>query len=119
MGRKIEEALLKSGNQTLFGIKKIRGQLNVPILIIDGTVNDVNFTELTNNQMKKYKTLQTIDSTFDFRNDLEVFGNVTISGLYEGTNLSNISNHKIDAVFDRMTKAVELAEGITFALQSE
>lgn len=119
MGRKVEEALLKSGNQTLFGIKKIRGQLNAPSLIIDGTVNDLNLTELTNNQMKKHKAVQTIDSTFDFRNDLEVFGNVTISGFYEGTDLSNISNqNKIDAVLDRTAKVVELAEDITIALQS-
>ncbi|XP_029165434.1 uncharacterized protein LOC114936425 [Nylanderia fulva] len=119
MGRKVEDALLKSGDQTLFGIKKIRGQLNAPALIIDGTVNDVNLTELTNNQMKKHKAVQIINSTFDFRNDVEVFGNVTISGLYEGTDLSNINNqNKIDAVFDRITKAVELAEGITFVLQN-
>lgn len=120
MGRKIEEALLKSRNQTLFGIKKIRGQLNAPSLIIDGIVNDVNLTELTNNQMKKHKTMQTIDSIFDFKNDLEVFGNVTISGLYERIDLTNISNqNEIDAALDRTTKVVELVENITTALQSE
>lgn len=120
MGRNIEEALLKSGNQTLFGTKKIQGQFNAPSLIIDGTVNDINLTELTNNQMKKHKAVQTIDSTFDFRNDLEVFGNVTISGLYERTDLTNISNqNEIDVVLDRTTKVVELVEDITTALQSE
>ncbi|XP_072746368.1 uncharacterized protein [Anoplolepis gracilipes] len=119
MGRKIEEALLKSGNQTLLGIKKIQGQFNAPSLITDGTVNDVNLTELTNNQMKKHKVVQTIDGTFDFRNDLEVFGNVTISGLYERTDLTNISSqNKIDAVLDRTTKVVELVEDITTALQN-
>ncbi|KAM0726481.1 hypothetical protein ACS0PU_007665 [Formica fusca] len=119
MGRKIEEALLKSGNQTLFGTKKIQGQFNAPSLIIDGTVNDINLTELTNNQMKKHKAVQTIDSTFDFRNDLEVFGNVTISGLYERTDLTNISNqNEIDVVLDRTTKVVELVEDITTALQN-
>ncbi|GAB1868165.1 Closca [Camponotus japonicus] len=119
MGRKIEEALLKSKNQTLFGIKKIRGELNAPSLIIDGIVNDVNLTELTNNQMKKHKTIQTIDSTFDFKNDLEVFGNVTISGLYERIDLTNISNqNEIDTVLHRTTKVVELVENITTALQN-
>ncbi|XP_070162269.1 uncharacterized protein [Polyergus mexicanus] len=119
MGRKIEEALLKFGNQTLFGIKKIQGQFNAPSIIIDGTVNDINLTELTNNQMKKHKAVQTIDSTFDFRNDLEVFGNVTISGLYEKTDLTNISNqNEIDVVLDRTMKVVELVEDITTALQN-
>lgn len=120
MGHKIEEALLKSRNQTLFGIKKIRGQLNAPSLFVDGTVNDVNLTELTNNQMRKHKTMQTIDSTFDFKNDLEVFGNVTIDGLYERIDLMNISNqNEIDTILDRTTKVVELVENITTALQSE
>lgn len=120
MGRNIEDALLKTGNQTLFGTKRIQGQLNAPSLIIDGTVNDVNLTELTNKQMKKHKAVQTIESKLDFKNDLEIFGNITISGLYERMNLTNISGQdKIDTVLNRMAKVVALTEDITTALQSK
>lgn len=120
MGRNIEDALLKTGSQTLFGTKRIQGQLNAPSLIIDGTVNDVNLTELTNKQMKKHKTVQTIESKLDFKNDLEIFGNITISGLYERMNLTNISGQdKIDTVLNRMAKVVALTEDVTTALQSK
>ncbi|XP_012224336.2 uncharacterized protein clos [Linepithema humile] len=119
MGRNVEEALLKSRNQTVLGIKKIQGQLNTPSLIIDGTINDVNLTELVNVQMKKLKTHQIIESEFDFRNDLEIFGNVTIDGLYEGTDLKNISDEsKLGAVLSRTTEVMELSEDITTALQN-
>lgn len=120
MGRNVEEALLKSGNQTVSGIKKIRGQLNTPSLIIDGTINDMNLTELINIQMKKFKAHQIIESEFDFRNDLEIFGNITVDGFYEETDLKNINGEsKLDAVLSRTTKVTELSEDITTALQSE
>lgn len=120
MGRNVDDALLKSGNQTLSGIKRIQGQLNAPSLIIDGTVNDVNLTELINKQMKKHKAVQTIESKLDFRNDFEIYGNITIDGLYEKINLTNISDqNKIDVLLNRMTEVVELTEAITTALQSK
>lgn len=120
MGRNVNDALLKSGNQTLSGIKRIQGQLNAPSLIIDGTVNDVNLTELINKQMKKHKAVQIIESKLDFRNDFEVYGNITIDGLYEKINLTNIgSQNKIDILLNRMTEVVELTEDITTALQSK
>ncbi|KYM83201.1 hypothetical protein ALC53_06469, partial [Atta colombica] len=118
MGRNIEDALLKSGNQTLFGTKRIQGQFNATSLVIDGTVNDVNLTELINNQMKKHKAVQTIESKMDFRNEIEIFGNITIGGLYEGINLTNITKNKINTVFDRMTEVMTLTEDITTALQN-
>lgn len=119
MGRNVEDALLKTGNQTVLGIKKIQGQLNTPSLIIDGSINDVSLTELTNVQVKKLKAHQIIESEFDFRNDLEIFGNVTIDGLYEETNLKNISNEsKLEAVLSRTTEVMELSEDISTALQS-
>lgn len=119
MGRNIEDALLKSGNQTLFGTKRIQGQLNAPSLVIDGTVNDVNLMELINNQMKKRKAVQTIESKMNFKNEIEIFGNITIGGLYEKINLTNIAKNKIDTVLDRMTEVMTLTEDITTALQSE
>lgn len=120
MGRNIKDALLKTGNQTLFGTKRIQGQLNAPSLVIDGTVNDVNLTKLMNEQMKKHKAVQTIESKLDFKNDLEIFGNITIDGLYEKINLTNISSQdKMDIVLNRMAKVVALTQGITTALQSE
>ncbi|XP_024888654.1 uncharacterized protein LOC112465371 isoform X2 [Temnothorax curvispinosus] len=119
MGRNIDDALLKFGNQTLFGTKRIKGQLNAPSLIIDGTMNDVNLTKLMNEQMKKHKAVQTIESKMDFRNDLEVYGNITIDGLYEGINLTNIgSQNEIDTVLNRMTEVVALTEDMKTALQN-
>jgi len=119
MGRHIEDALLKSGNQTLFGTKRIQGQFNATSLVIDGIVNDVNLTELINNQMKKHKAVQMIESKMDFRNEIEIFGNITIGGFYEGINLTNITKNKINTVFDRMTEVMTLTEDITTALQSK
>lgn len=119
MGRNVEEALLKSGNQTIFGTKKIRGHLNAPSLITDSTVNDVYITQLINDRVKRHKIMQTIETKMDFKNDLEVFGNVTINGLYQKTNLSNIGDRKLDIVLNRATKVMELAEDIKIALHSE
>lgn len=120
MGRNVDDALLKFGNQTLFGIKKIHGQLNAPSLLIDGTVNDVNLTELIKNQLKKHKAIQTIESKLVFKNDFEVYGNITIGGLYERINLTNISSqNKIDIMLNRMTEVTALTKDITTALQSK
>lgn len=120
MGRNIEDALLKFGNQTLFGTKRIQGRLNASSLIIDGAVNDVNLTELMNKQMKKHKAVQTIESKMDFRNDLEIFGNITFGGLYGRINLTNITGqNEVDTVLNRMTEVVALTEDIKTALQSE
>lgn len=120
MGRNVDDALLKFRNQTLFGIKRIQGQFNAPSLIIDGTVNDVNLTELMNNQLKKHKAVQTIESKLDFKNDFEVYGNITIGGLYERINLTNISDqNKINNMLNRMTEVMALTEDITTALQSK
>jgi len=120
MGRKVEEALLKSGNQTVHGIKRIKGHLNTPSLIVDGTINDMNLTQLIDSRVKKFEAHQIIENEFDFRNDLEIFGNITVDGLYEGTNLKNITDEsKLDAVFDRVTEIMELSEDITTALQSK
>ncbi|XP_011870378.1 PREDICTED: uncharacterized protein LOC105563408 isoform X2 [Vollenhovia emeryi] len=119
MGRDVDDALLKSGNQTLSGTKRIQGQLNAPSLIINGTMNDINLAELTNKQMKKRKAVQTVESKLDFRNSFQVYGNITIGGLYERVRLGNISDpNKIDTVLNRMTKVVALTEGITTALQN-
>ncbi|KAL0105372.1 hypothetical protein PUN28_016792 [Cardiocondyla obscurior] len=119
MGRNIDDALLKFGNQTLSGIKTIQGPFNAPSLIIDGTVNDVNLKELINSQIKKHKTIQTIESEKDFRNTFEVYGNITIDGLYNSTNLTNINNQsKINIVFNRMRDVVKLTDDITTALQN-
>ncbi|XP_012532717.1 uncharacterized protein LOC105834630 [Monomorium pharaonis] len=119
MDRNVNDALLKSGNQTLFGIKRIRGHINAPALIIDGTVNDVNLTELINKQVKKRKAVQTIESKMDFRNDFEIFGNITIDKLYEKVDLANITGeNKIDIMLNKMTEIVASTESITTALQN-
>lgn len=120
MGRNIDDALLKFENQTLSGTKRIQGQLNAPSLIIDNTVNDVNLTELMNKQLKKHKAVQTVESKLDFRNDFEVYGDITIGGLYEKINLTNISGqNQINIMLNKMTGVMTLTEDITTALQSK
>jgi len=122
MGRSVEDALLKFGNQTVFGTKRIQGQLNAPSLIIDSTVNDVNLTELINKQIKKHKEEQTIENKLDFRNDFEVIGSIIINGLYAGVNLTNITdiiNSKKRDILNKMTEVMVLSEDIKIALQSE
>lgn len=119
MGRNIDDALLKFGNQTLSGTKRIQGELNAPSLIIDGTVNDVNLTELTNEQLKKHEAVQTIESELDFRNNLEIHGNITIGGLYEKIDLANISGQNNIDILKKMTEVLALTEDITTALQSK
>lgn len=120
MGRKVEDMLLNSGNQTIFGIQGIRGQLNAPTLITDSTVNDVDLFKLINTQVKKHRAVQTIEGKLDFRNDLEILGNVTIDKLYEEINLKNISiQDKFDVVLNRTTQIIKITEDVTAALQSE
>lgn len=120
-GRKIEDALLKSGNQTVYGIKRIQGHINAPDLIVNSTVNDVNLMQLMNIQVKKHKAVQIIDTDIDFQNGLNVFGNITVNGFYQGRELININNdqNKLNAILNRTTKITELAEDIKIALQSE
>jgi len=121
MGRSVEDALLKFGNQTVFGTKRIQGQLNAPSLIINSTVNDVNLTELIK-QIKKHKAVQTIESKLDFRNDFEIIGNIIINGLYAGVNLTNITdiiNSNKRDILNKMTEVMVLSEDIKIALQSE
>lgn len=120
MGRNVEEALLKSKDQMIFGIKKIKGHLNASSLIIDSNVNDINMIQLINNQVKKYKTIQKIETKMDFRSDLEIFGNVVINGFYQGVNLVNISNHnELDVILNKATKIMELAKDIEIVLHSK
>lgn len=89
-------------------------------LITNSTVNDVLLTQLINDQVREYELAQMIGTKINFRNNLDVFGNITISGLYEGTNLGNISdNSKLDAVLSKTTEVVELTRDIKTGLHSE
>lgn len=120
MGHSIEQVLLKYGNQTIFGSKRILGHLDVSSLITDSTVNDVFLTELINNQLKKRELVQTIEMEINFWENLEVFGNITIDGLYADIDLNNISdNSKLDTVLNRMAEVMELADNIKTGLHSE
>lgn len=120
MGQIIEHALLKSGNQIIFGVKKIHGNLNVSSLITDSAVNDVFLTQLMNDQLKNHELVQRIETEIDFNENLEVFGNITIGGLYEGTDLNDISDdNRLDAVLSRTIEIMELADNIIAGLHSE
>ncbi|XP_019699980.1 uncharacterized protein LOC105189727 [Harpegnathos saltator] len=117
-GYSIEQALLKSKNQTVFGLKKIHGHLNVSSLITESAVNDVILTQLIDNQVKKHELAQTIESEINFQKHLEVFGNITIGELYEGIDLDNISDNRLDAVLSRTTEVLEMADDIKTGLHN-
>jgi len=120
MGRNVGTALLKFGNQTILGKKAIQGQINVPSLITDSVVNDVNLTELINHQVKRNNTEQMIESKLDFRSDFEIFGNVTIARSYEGTDLKKINyNDELNVSLSETAKIMDIAENVATALQSK
>lgn len=83
-------------------------------------MNDVLLTQLMDDQVKEHELAQTIETEIGFRKDFEVFGNITIGGLYEGTNLDNISDSgKLDAALGRTTEVAELTRNVTTGLRSE
>ncbi|XP_014469815.1 PREDICTED: uncharacterized protein LOC106741904 [Dinoponera quadriceps] len=119
-GRSIEEALLKSKKQTVFGVKTIQGHLDASSFIaLTSIVNDVNLMRLINDQVKKHELTQTIEAEINFRKDLQVFGNVTVGRLYEGVNMNNISNNsELNAVLNRTTEVAELTRDIKTGLHN-
>ncbi|RLU23456.1 hypothetical protein DMN91_003660 [Ooceraea biroi] len=119
MGRSVETALLKFGNQKISGIKTIQGRLSAPSLITDSVVNDVNLTELMIHQVRKHDTEQVIESKLDFRDDLEIFGNITIGRYHKRTGLKNVNDeNELNATLSEATKVMNVAEDVATALQN-
>ncbi|XP_015595922.1 uncharacterized protein LOC107268068 [Cephus cinctus] len=120
MGRKIENALLKSSNQRIPSINTIHGNVRAPALNINGPINDVNLTNLVEYQLKKQKDVQIIKTSISLRNGLEVLGNVTIDGFYEGVELKSYNKlySGLKPVIHKMSILSSTAEGISRALKN-
>ena len=121
MGRNIEEALLKSTNQTISGQKEVQGPINASALVIDGLVNDVNLTNLMNQQVRKEKPLQRLKTPIEFQSALKIAGNLTINGSYGGAELKNFykSYLNVEPVAEKMRNYSRAGETIGAALRNQ
>ncbi|XP_015188612.1 PREDICTED: uncharacterized protein LOC107072855 [Polistes dominula] len=83
MGKKIENALLKSKPQIINGTKTFDGNIIMPSLLIDGLVNDINLTSFTSNLLKKNKSVQILETDIilkDKNNLTEIIEIVKVAG---------------------------------------
>lgn len=121
MGHNIEEVLLKSTNQTISGQKEIQGPINASALVIDGLMNDVNLTNLMNQQVRKEKPLQRLTASIEFQSALKIAGNLTINGSYGGAELKKFykSYLNVEPVAEKMRNYSRAAETIGAALRSK
>ncbi|KAG7187872.1 hypothetical protein KM043_013853 [Ampulex compressa] len=120
MGRNMSDTLLKSRNQTIHGFKVIQGSVSVPSLIVDGFVNDVNLTELTNLQLKKSMQEQQIKTEVAFQYDLQTTGNLTINDSYNDVEFTHINHNDqvLRAMRSRIKKLEMAIESVNAALQN-
>ncbi|XP_076629970.1 uncharacterized protein LOC143346098 [Colletes latitarsis] len=121
MGHRIEEALSKSADQTLYGQKTIQGSFNTPMLVIDSLVNDVNLTDLMSRQLKKTEqSLQIIKTKIKLQNVLKIVGNLTVNVSYGKAELKNSYNaySNVEAVEEKMRKYSKISETINVALRN-
>ena len=121
MRHKIEEALLKSANQTISGQKEIQGPMNASELVVDGLVNDVNLTNVMNQQVRKEKPLQRLKAPIEFQSALKIAGNLTINGSYGGAELKDFykSYLNVDPIAEKMRKYSRAGETIGAALRNQ
>lgn len=122
MGKKIENSLLKSGKQILREPKVFRGSVASPSIVTEGLVNGKNLKNFVEQQLKKNSSSpQIIKTPISLNNELTIFGNVTINGLYNGAELKNIKNvtEKLESMKKRISELINFSEGIEMAIDSE
>lgn len=105
MGKKMEECLQQYGDQIITSPKIIKGSLHAPAVTVNGLVNDVNLTEHMNYELKKQEPLQSIKSVTVFKNDLQIFGNLTIQ-----EKLEEIDLEKLDSMYEFFIPPVRAVE---------
>ncbi|XP_043493312.1 uncharacterized protein LOC122518436 [Polistes fuscatus] len=112
MGKKIENALLKSKPQIINGTKTFDGNIKMPSLLIDGLVNDINLTSFTSNLLKKNKSMQILETDIILKDSLEVLGNIFIDGLYNGIELNNLNKEyeKLKSIENNLTEIAEVVK---------
>ncbi|XP_046826802.1 uncharacterized protein LOC124427654 [Vespa crabro] len=114
MGKNIKNAFLKSKPQIINGLKIFDGNIKMSGLLIDGLMNDVNFTSFINNLLKKNKLVQTLNTDIILKDNLEVLGNIFIDGLYNGIKVNNC-NREYNKMQSIKRNLIEIAEVINIA----
>ncbi|KAK2582296.1 hypothetical protein KPH14_004637 [Odynerus spinipes] len=115
MGKKIENALLKSKPQIITGAKNLNGSIKMPSLLLDGLVNDVNLISFTKHLLKRNKSEQRLMTNITLEDNLEILGNIFIEDLYNGIRINNLNREykKMESVekdLDQVAKVVKVAE---------
>ncbi|XP_012279708.1 uncharacterized protein LOC105699370 isoform X2 [Orussus abietinus] len=119
-GYTMESLLSRTNPQEITGKKTIKGIVKAPAIILDGFVNDVNLTSVIEYQLTINASRQTIRTEVRLQGDLEIFGNVTMKGLYQGVELTPIAdqvNGSLTSVLEGMQELTDLAEIVDIALQ--
>nr|XP_012144737.1 PREDICTED: uncharacterized protein LOC100882154 isoform X2 [Megachile rotundata] len=120
LGHTIDEALLKSANQTVYGQKKIHGSIYASTIFIDGLVNDINLNTLIDNQLKKQSSSQNVETEIELQENLFIMGNLIVNDTYAGANMKNFEQNYANMPFitEKMDKYLTAAETINLVLKN-
>ncbi|XP_066595611.1 uncharacterized protein clos isoform X2 [Prorops nasuta] len=120
MGTNVKKILLKTGKQEIRGLKIIKGDISAPRVITNCLINDVNVTDLINHRLKKNEIEQTIKTEFILNGTLEIFGNATFNGLYNGIPLTKLNTifKKVNPIETKLSELRKVANYINLALQN-
>lgn len=120
MGKNIKNAFLKSKPQIINGFKIFDGNIKMPSLLVDGLMNDVNFTSFINNLLKKNKPVQTLNTDIILKDNLEILGNIFIDGLYNGIKVNNCNEeyNKMKSIEKNLTEIADIIKTTGTALNS-
>nr|KAF7416741.1 hypothetical protein H0235_011272 [Vespula pensylvanica] len=120
MGKNIKNAFLKSKPQIINGFKIFDGNIKMPSLLVDGLMNDVNFTSFINNLLKKNKPVQTLNTDIILKDNLEILGNIFIDGLYNGIKVNNCNEeyNKMKSIEKNLTEIADVIKTTGTALNN-
>ncbi|KAI4502427.1 hypothetical protein M0802_002339 [Mischocyttarus mexicanus] len=120
MGKKIENALLKSKPQIINGTKTFDGNIKMSSLIIDGLVNDIALISFTSNLLKKNQSEQILETNIILKDSIEVLGNIVIDGLYNDIRLINLNKEyeKLKSIENNLTEIAEVVKVAGIALNN-
>ncbi|OXU21574.1 hypothetical protein TSAR_008257 [Trichomalopsis sarcophagae] len=102
MGKKLEECLLKTGDQVITAAKVINGSLHAPSLIVNGLINDINLTDFTNNLLQKQKPVQRIKSKVVFSGNVQVMGDLDVKEMFQ-----QVESSKTNLINETLVPAIE------------
>lgn len=92
MGKKLNECLLKTGDQVILAPKIIKGSMHAPSLVLNGLVNGVNLTDLSHQLLKEHELVQIMKSKVIFKGNLQILGNLTVGGEFQGIESAKINS---------------------------